>query len=112
MNSKLLGVGITAALIILLVFMALGTKKGDNNSALSELKSVRELISKDKLDEARTSLDDIANMNPDLSILGRIYFGLAEAYEKKDNIVNARDTYEVILAKYQNVDNIGDIQQR
>ncbi len=111
-NSKLLGVGITAALIILLVFMALGTKKGDNNSALSELKSVRELISKDKLDEARASLDDIANINPDLSILGRIYFGLAEAYEKKDNIVNARDTYEVILAKYQNVDNIGDIQQR
>jgi len=110
-NNKLLGGGITAALIILLIFVAFGTKE-DKNSALSGLKSVRELISKDRLDEAKTALDEAADANPDLSALGRVYFGLADVYEKKKKIVKARDIYETILTKYQNVGNIADVQER
>jgi len=110
-NNKLLGGGITAVLIILLIFVAFGTKE-DKNSALSGLKSVRELISKDRLDEAKTALDEAADANPDLSALGRVYFGLADVYEKKKKIVKARDIYETILTKYQNVGNIADVQER
>ena len=112
MNNKLLGAGITAVLMIVLIFMALGTKKEDKNGALSELKSIRELILKNKLDEAKVSLDNTADAKPDLSMLGHVYFDLAEAYEKNKDIVNARDIYEIILAKYQNVDNIANIQEK
>ena len=112
MNSRFIGAGIGLALIILLMFIAFGTKSEDKVRGLSDLKVAKELISKDNLDEAKIKIDEIADKNPDLAILGNIYFGLATSYEKKEDIVKARDIYRVILSKYQNVDNVLEVQEK
>lgn len=112
MNNKLLGAGIGLALIIVLIFIAFGTRSRDKTRAMSEFKSVKELISKDRLDEAKKKIDEIAVKFPDSKVLGKIYFGLADSYEKKQRIVKARDIYGTILSKYQNVNNILEVQER
>ena len=111
MNKKILGAGISVALILILIFIVLGDKAEDKSESAPDLKSIRALISKDNLDEAKERLDEIAHENPDSAALGKIYFDLAEAYEKREDIVNARDAYQLILSKYQNVDNILEAQE-
>jgi len=111
-NNKLLGVGFIAVLIIVLMFIAFGTGGERKDNALPGLRSVRELISRDKLEEAENALNEFRDTNPDANILGKIYFSLADAYEKNKKIVKARDIYATILAKYQNIDNIANVQER
>lgn len=111
MNSKLVGAGIGLVLVIVLIFIAFGTKSEDKNRALPDLKIAKRLISEGKLDEAREKIDEIADKNPDSSALGKLYFDLAGTYEKKKDIVKARDIYKVILNKYQNADNILQVQE-
>ncbi len=112
MKNKLLGIGLIAVLIVVLVFIAFGTGKEAKDSTLPGLRSVRELISKDKLEEAENALNEIRDTNPDERILGKIYFSLADAYERNKRIVKARDIYAIILTKYQNIDKIADVQER
>lgn len=112
MNNKLVGAGIGLALIVILLFVWFGTKKEKREDVPSDFRSVKELISKDKLDEAREKIGEIAEENPDSGALGRVYFELAGSYEKKEEIVKARDIYRIILNKYQNVNNIGEVQER
>ncbi len=111
MNSKLVGAGIGLVLVIVLIFIAFGTKSEDKNRALPDLKIAKGLILEGKLDEAREKIDEIADKDPDSSALGKLYFDLAGAYEKKKDIVKARDMYKVILNKYQNADNILQVQE-
>lgn len=111
MNKKILGAGISVALILILIFIVLGNKGEDKSESAADLKSIRALISKDNLDEAKERLDEIAHENPDSAALGKIYFDLAEAYKKREDLVNARDAYQLILTKYQNVDNILEAQE-
>ncbi|MEE8317978.1 MAG: L,D-transpeptidase family protein, partial [Candidatus Omnitrophota bacterium] len=49
--------------------------------------------------------------DPDSGILGVIYFELARSYEKKGDIVKARDIYTLILNRYQDVENILEVQE-
>lgn len=111
MNKKILGAGVGVALILILIFIVLGNKAEDKSKSTPDLKSIRVLISKDNLDEAKERSDEIAHENPDSAALGKIYFDLAEAYEKREDLVNARDAYQLILTKYQNVDNILEAQE-
>lgn len=111
MNNRLLGAGIGLALVIVLVFIVFGRKSEDKAKALPELKSIRGLISKDALDEAREKIDEFVVRNPDSGALGEVYYKLANAYEKDKEIVKARDAYRTILSKYQNVGNILEVQE-
>lgn len=111
MNNKLVRLVTTLALIMVLIFIVFGTKK-TQDKALPELKSAKQLISQNKLDELRKLLDEIADKNPDSSTLGKIYLELANFYEEKKEIVKARDMYGTIMSKYQNIDNILEIQKK
>ena len=112
MNSRFIGAGIGLALIVVLMFIAFGSKGENKARDLSDSKVVKQLISKDKLDEAKTKIDEIADNNPDSAILGKIYFELATSYEKKEDMVKARDIYGIILNRYQNVNNILEVQEK
>ena len=113
MNNRFIGIGITLAVILILIFVAYGTRKQGGAGGFLEVNSVKDLISDGKLDEAKEKIDAIsAEANADSSALGKVYFNLAEAYEKKENLVKARDTYGLILNRYQNVDNILEVQKR
>ncbi len=110
MKDKLVGVGIVLVLVMILVLFASCSKSEDNSGVSSDFRAVRGLMSDDKLDEARKKMDEIAVEDPDSDALGKAYFELAGAYEKKQDTVKARDIYRIILRKYQNVDNISEVQ--
>ena len=113
MKNKLVGAGIAALLIVILGMMIVFGSKNEAKTGFSPgLKSVRGLISQDKLDEARAGLDERADKISDSGAVGKAYFDLASAYEKNKETVKARDVYQVVLEKYQNVDNILDIQDK
>lgn len=113
MNNKLVGTGIALALILILIFVVFGTKTKteDETDPASVFKSVKALISQDKLDEAKEKLDEIASEKPDLIGIGKQYLKIARLYEKKKNIVKTRDIYSSILEKHQNIDNILEVQE-
>ena len=112
MNSKLVGAGIGLALILVLIVIVFSPKNQAKIGGLSDFRSVRELISKDNLDEAEKKIAEQADKDPNSAETGRIYFDLAKSYEEKKEIVKARDVYQLILSKYQNVDNILQIQEK
>ncbi|MDP8230624.1 MAG: L,D-transpeptidase family protein [Candidatus Gorgyraea atricola] len=112
MNSKLVGAGIGLALILVLIIIVFSPKNQAKIEGLSDFRSVRELISKDDLDEAEKKIAELTDKDPDSAEAGRVYFDLAKSYEKKEEIVKARDAYQMILSKYQNVDNILQIQEK
>lgn len=112
MNNKILGAGIGIALILVLVFAVFGNKSGKKGeSAGVDLKSVKELILKADLNEAEKKIGEIAKENPDSIALGKVYFDLAKEYEKQKDFVKAKDICYLILTKYQNVDNILEVQE-
>jgi len=111
-NSKLVGAGIGLALILVLIIIVFSPKNQAKIEGLSDFRSVRELISKDDLDEAEKKIAELTDKDPDSAEAGRVYFDLAKSYEKKEEIVKARDAYQMILSKYQNVDNILQIQEK
>jgi len=110
-KDKLIGVGIALALVMILTLFTSCSKSEDNSGVSSDFRAVRGLISDDKLDEAREKIDEAAVEDPDSDALGKAYFELAGAYEKKQDTVKARDIYRIILRKYQNVDNISEAQE-
>ncbi|MBU4311096.1 MAG: L,D-transpeptidase family protein [Candidatus Omnitrophica bacterium] len=110
MNNKILG----AHILLMLVFVFVGvgcSKTRDETKSTLDLGSVKGSILKDDLGEAEKELDRIAIENPDSAALGKVYFDIAKAYEGKDDLVNARDLYQLILTKYQNVENILEAQE-
>lgn len=95
------------------MYIAFGIKKSENKpKTIAGFEAVQGLISSGKLDEARKSLDEADAKAPGMPRLGDVYYLLAEAYENKGNLVVARDLYSVILAGYQNIDNVFEIQER
>lgn len=112
MNNKLVGAGIAVVVAALLVFVAFGTKNANKGRTGTGLSSIKGLVSENKLDEARTLLDKAAEESKDSISIGKSYFELANAYEKNQEPVRARDLYSLILAKYQNVDNIAEVQEK
>ncbi len=112
MNNRFIAIGVVLALITVLIFVVYGTRKDGGAGGYLELNSVKDFISDGKLDEAKEKIDTIsAEANADSKALGKVYFKLAKAYEKKD-LVKARDVYSLILNNYQNVDNILEVQER
>lgn len=109
MNRILTGVGIGLAGAGLVVLVIFGMKNLGNNV---DVKPIEALIKDSKLDEAKSSIDEIAEKKPDAKALGKIYFELAGSYENKNDIVKARDLYQLILKKYQNVENISEVQDK
>lgn len=109
MNRIFAGVGIGLAGIALAALVIFGMKNSGNNA---DAKSVEALIKDAKLDEARATIDQMAEKKPDSKALGSMYFGLASAYEDKNETVKARDIYQIILKKYQNIKNISDAQDK
>ena len=109
MKRILTGVGIGLAEIGLIVLVIIGMKNLGNNV---NVKPIEALIKDSKLDEAKAVIDQIAEKKPDAKALGKIYFELAGSYENKNDIVKARDIYQLILKKYQNVENISDVQDK
>ncbi|MBU1061580.1 MAG: L,D-transpeptidase family protein [Candidatus Omnitrophica bacterium] len=112
MNKKFIGAGITFALVMVLIFIALSTKSEYKAEALSDFKSIKELMSKDKLDEAKKKMDEIKGKDSDSILLGKQYFDLGNLYEKKGDLVKARDIHSIILHNYQNIDNILEVQEK
>ncbi len=112
MNNRLISAGIFLVLIAALVFIVFGTNfEKKESDTIVAFKSVRALVSEDRLAEAKERLDKIASENPDLDGLGEEYFKIARYNGKKKNIVKARDIYNIILDRYQNVDNILEVQE-
>lgn len=113
MNNKFIGAGIALALAAVLIFAVFGTKtKSENKTGMTPVsKSVKALISEDKVDEARMKLDGIAAENTDLNGVGEQYFEIARLYENRKDLIKARDVYRMILDKYQNIDNILEAQE-
>ncbi|OIO32523.1 MAG: hypothetical protein AUJ70_05385 [Candidatus Omnitrophica bacterium CG1_02_40_15] len=109
MNRILAGVGIGLAGIGLIILVIFGMKNLGNNV---DVKHIEALIKDSKLDEAKIIIDQIAEKKPDAKALGKIYFELAGSYENKNDIVKARDLYQLILKKYQNVENISEVQDK
>ncbi len=109
MNRILTGVGIGLAGIGLIILVIFGMKNLGNNV---DVKPIEALIKDSKLDEAKIIIDQIAEKKPDAKALGKIYFELAGSYENKNDIVKARDLYQLILKKYQNVENISEVQDK
>ena len=112
MNKRFISVGIGLGLAVILVLVVFGAKRMHSTKELSGFMSVEEMISNDKLNEARNKIDEIAGEEPDARGLGKAYFELADSYEKKGDLVKARDIYETILNKYQNIENILEVQER
>ncbi|MFH1782514.1 MAG: L,D-transpeptidase family protein [Candidatus Omnitrophota bacterium] len=113
MNNRLLGAVIGFILVVALVYFVFGSKN-DNASLLpsEDAKSIKALISSDKLDEAKKLIDEKKESEPENPSLGNMYFLLATSFEGKGYLVKARDVYEKILTEYQNVDNILEIQEK
>jgi len=111
-NNRVIGAGVGLVLVIVLLFAVFSNKGGDGRDVSQGFKSVKQLISKGNLGEAKDEIEKIAEKDPDLSMLGKIYFDIASAYEKEGEIVEERDIYRIILNKYQNVHNILDVQER
>lgn len=109
MNKILVVVGIGVAGLGLAALAIFGMKNLSNNI---DVKPIEALIKDNKLDEARVSIDQIAEKKPDAKAIGRIYFELASAYENKDDKLKARDIYQTIIKKYQNIENISDVQDK
>ncbi|NQV04362.1 MAG: L,D-transpeptidase family protein [Candidatus Omnitrophica bacterium] len=112
MNNRFTLTCIGLALALVLLSGASCSKRGNEIAVLPDLKPVNVLISENKLDEAREKIGEIAAKFPDSVIVGKGYFNLAEAYEKKKEPVKARDAYQVIFSKYQNIDNIVEVQEK
>ena len=112
MNNRLVLTCIGLVLALVLLSAASCSKRDDQIAVLPDLKPVNALISENKLDEAREKIIEIAAKFPDSVIVGEAYFNLAESYEKKKEPLRARDTYQVILSKYQNIDNIVEVQEK
>lgn len=109
MNRILAVVGIGLAAAGLAALVIFGMKNfGDN----VDVKPIEALIKDGKLDEARAIVDHIAEKKPGARALGKIYFELAGSYENKNDIVKARDVYQLILKKYQNIENISEVQDK
>jgi lipoprotein-anchoring transpeptidase ErfK/SrfK len=108
-NKILVAVGIVLAAAGLAVLIIFGMKNFGNNA---DTKPIEALIKDAKLDEAKAGIDQIAEKRPEAKALGKIYFDLASAYENKNDKLKARDTYQLILKKYQNVENISDVQDK
>jgi len=87
-NNKLIGIGIGLALILVVMVIVLGPKDQAKIDGLS------------------------AGKDSNSAETGKAYFDLAKSYEKEGEIVKARDAYQMILSKYQNVDNILQIQEK
>lgn len=109
MNRILAGIGIGLAGIVLTLLVIFGMKNLGNNV---DVKPIEALIKDGKLDEAKASIDQIAEKRPDAKAMGNIYFELAGSYENKNDAVKARDLYQLILKKYQNIKNISEVQDR
>lgn len=112
MNKRLVVGGMVALAMVLLVFIAFGTNKGGRVKGLSVSGPVKRLMAENKLDEVRAVLDKDSENGKDSGALGKAYFELAGAYEKNNEPVKARDIYGLILSRYQNVDNIAEVQER
>jgi len=108
-NRVLAVVGIVLAAGGLAVLIIFGMKNSSNNA---DIKPIEALIKDAKLDEAMAGIDQIAEKKPDARALGAIYFKLAGAYENKNDKVKARDMYQLILKKYQNIENVPEVQDR
>jgi LysM repeat protein len=108
-NRVLAGVGIALAGIGLAALVIFGMRASGNNA---DARHVEALIKDTKLDEARAAIDQMAEKKPDSNALGSMYFKLAMAYEDKNEIVKARDIYQLILKKYQNIRAISDAQDK
>ncbi|MCX5692172.1 MAG: L,D-transpeptidase family protein [Candidatus Omnitrophica bacterium] len=109
MNRVLAVVGIVLAAAGLAVLIIFGMKNLGNNV---DVKPIEALIKDAKLDEAKAGIDQVAEKKPDTKALGAIYFELAGAYENKNDTVKARDIYQLILKKYQNIENISEVQDK
>ena len=109
MKRVLAVVGIVLAAAVLVVLIIFGMKNFGNNA---DTKPIEALIKDAKLDEAKAGIDQIAEKRPEAKALGKIYFDLASAYENKNDKLKARDIYQLILKKYQNVENISDVQDK
>ena len=108
----MIGTAVSLALIAILIFMVFSTKNEDKTATTPVFKSVKALISQNKLDEARKAMDKIAAENPDSGSIGKEYFEIASLYEKEKSLVKARDLYSLILENYQNIDNILEVQEK
>lgn len=109
MNRVLAGVGIAVAGAGLAVLIVFGIKNFGNNMDVNPIEA---LIRDGKLEDAKAKIDQAAEKKPDAKSLGRVYFELAGAYENKNDKVKARDVYQLILKKYQNIENIPEVQEK
>jgi len=108
-NKILAGVGIALAAAGLAALVIFGVKNLGSNV---EAKPIEALIRDSKLEEAKVNIDQIAEKKPEAKSVGKLYFELAGAYENKNEPAKARDLYQLILKKYQNIENISEIQDK
>lgn len=112
MKNKLLSAGIGFGLILILIVLVSVTRSSDKPASLSGNTHINKLIAEGRLEEAEKTIGEIKENDYDSKTWGKIYFNLASGYEESGNFVKARDFYSIILRKYQNVENISDVQEK
>ncbi|MBU1006335.1 MAG: L,D-transpeptidase family protein [Candidatus Omnitrophica bacterium] len=112
MNNRFRSAGFGLMLGFVLVFIVSCGAKEDQANMPPGLRSIRALMAEDKIDEAKEKIDSMAGSLSDLKEVGKLYLELAKAYEKSNEPVKALDSYQEILGKYQNIDNISEIQEK
>lgn len=113
MSRILAGIGI-GLLVLIILALAVWGRSGlaPGRGSSSELKAINDLIKEGRLDEARKKIDEITEKNMNDKRLGEAYFNLAKVYEDKKEIVKARDIYQTIIKKHQNIENILEVQEK
>jgi lipoprotein-anchoring transpeptidase ErfK/SrfK len=107
-NNKIIGAVIAVGVALVIIFAGFAIYR---SLMLPGLHSVKTLISEGKLDEARNKIEEIALKNPNSNVLGKVYLDIAKSYEEKNDYIKARDIYQMILSKYQNIENILEVQE-
>ena len=83
MNRILVGVGLGIVMLGFLALVVFGMKNLGNGI---DIKPIEALITDGKLDEAKASVDQIAEKKPDAKALGKIYFAqLLPLYSKQSS---------------------------
>lgn len=112
MNKILSTIGIVLVGMVVVILVVFGIRNLGSIMPLKDIKAIDALIEDSKLDEARKRIDELAVKKTDAKGLGKVYFDLASSYENKNELVKARDIYQLILKKYQNIEHISEVQDK
>lgn len=106
-------IGFSIILTFVLIGILIKTAGKNVKIETGGFKSAKDLIAQGKLSEANTELERLKNEQPEnTKPLGATYLLLAQAYEKKGMLVEARDAYQMVVKFSPDISSIADVQKK